>query len=109
MSESTTTRTRLLRPLFDRIVVKELDPEEIRRSGLVMPPTAADQQRPPHHGIVLAVGPGLEWWESVGAEMPVAVGDHIVFPWSAGTYVEVDEERLLVMRVGEVLGIVEEA
>jgi chaperonin GroES len=32
-----------------------------------------------------------------------------VFPASAGTWVEVDEERLLVCRVGELLGVLETA
>ena len=41
-------------------------------------------------------------------QMPVAPGDHVVFPASAGTWVEVDEEKLLVCRVGELLGVLEE-
>ena len=94
-----------LRPLFDQVVVKELDPERVRRSGLVVPPGSHDP--PPQQGIVLAVGPGLDWWEGAGVEMPVQPGDHVVFPASAGVWVEIDEERLLVCRVGEILGILE--
>jgi chaperonin GroES len=40
--------------------------------------------------------------------MPVKPGDHVVFPASAGVWVEVDEERLLVCRVGEILGVLDE-
>ena len=36
-------------------------------------------------------------------------GDHVVFPASAGTWVEVDDERLLVCRVVELLGVLETA
>ena len=96
-----------LRPLFDRIVIKELDPDRVRRSGLVVP--AGSQDPPPQQGIVLAVGPGLDWWEHVGVTMPVQPGDHVVFPGPAGVWVEVDEERLLVCRVTEILGILETA
>ncbi len=96
-----------LRPLFDQIVVKELDQDRMRRSGLVVP--AGTHDPPPQQGIVLAVGPGLDWWEQVGVEMPVQPGDHVVFPASAGVWVEVDEERLLVCRVVELLGILESA
>ena len=39
--------------------------------------------------------------------MPVRPGDHVVFPASDGAWVEVDEERLLVCRVTELLGILE--
>src|SRR5205085_2236612 len=57
-----------LRPLFDRIVIKELDPDRVRRSGLIVPP--GSEEPPPQHGIVLAIGPGLEWWDQMGVAMP---------------------------------------
>lgn len=94
-----------LRPLFDRIVIKELEPDRLRQSGLLVPP--GTNEPPPQHGIVLDVGPGLDWWASAGVQMPVQPGDHVVFPASAGVWVEVDEERLLVCRVGEILGVLE--
>src|SRR6478735_741784 len=40
-----------LRPLFDRVVIKELDPDRVRRSGLLVPP--GPDEPPPQHGIVL--------------------------------------------------------
>jgi chaperonin GroES len=94
-----------LRPLFDRIVIKELDQDRVRRSGLVVP--AGSHDPPPQQGIVLAVGPGLDWWEHVGVTMPVQPGDHVVFPATAGVWVEIDEERLLVCGVNDLLGVLE--
>jgi chaperonin GroES len=94
-----------LRPLFDQVVVKELDQDRMRRSGLVVP--QGIDEPPPQQGIVLAIGPGLDWWEGAGVDMPVAPGDHVVFPSAAGVWVEIDEERLLVCRVGEILGVLE--
>ena len=94
-----------LRPLFDRVVIKELEPDRIRQSGLLVPP--GSHEPPPHHGIVLAVGPGLDWWGAAGVVMPVRPGDHVVFPAAAGAWVEVEEERLLVCRIGELLGVLE--
>src|SRR6201999_2628809 len=70
------------RPLFDQIVIKERASDRVRRSGLVVPP--GTHEPPPEQGIVLAVGPGLDWWAGAGVEMPVEVGDHVVFPASAG-------------------------
>jgi len=96
-----------LRPLFDRVVIKELEPDRVRQSGLVVP--SGSHEPPPQHGIVLAIGPGIDWWESAGVSMPVRPGDHVVFPASAGVWVEVDEEKLLVCRVGELLGVLETA
>ncbi len=92
--------------MFDQVVIKELEPDRVRSSGLVLPP--GEHQSPPQHGIVLAVGPGLDWWGSVGVKMPVRPGDHVVFPASAGVWVEVEEERLLVCRVGQLLGVLAE-
>ena len=95
-----------LRPLFDQVVIKELEPDRVRQSGLLLPP--GEHETPPQHGIVLAVGPGLDWWGGVGIKMPVVPGDHVVFPGSAGVWVDVEEERLLVCRVGQLLGVLEE-
>lgn len=92
-----------LKPLFDRVVIKELEPDRVRASGLLVP--GGTQEGPPQHGIVLAVGAGVDWWEAAGVRMPVRPGDHVVFPASAGVWVDVEEERLLVCRVTELLGV----
>jgi chaperonin GroES len=94
-----------LRPLFDRVVIKELEPDRMRRSGLVVPEGL--NEPPPQHGIVLSVGQGVDWWEAAGVQMPIQPGDHVVFPGSAGVWIEVDEERLLVCRITELLGVLE--
>jgi chaperonin GroES len=57
--------------------------------------------------IVLEVGQGIDWWEAAGVRMPVRPGDHVVFPANAGAWVDVDDERLLVCRVTELLGVLE--
>jgi len=56
-----------------------------------------------------AICAGLDWWAQAGVEMPVHPGDHVVFPAAAGVWVEVDEERLLVCRVTQLLGVLESA
>lgn len=94
-----------LRPLFDQVVVKELEPDRMRKSGLLVPQGTHDL--PPNEGIVLAVGDGDP--ELPGFKMPVVPGDHVVFPRSAGVWVELDDERLLVCRVREILGVIETA
>jgi chaperonin GroES len=95
----------VLRPLFDQVVIKELEPERMRKSGLLVPQGTHDL--PPNEGIVLAVGDGPPDLPSF--RMPVAPCDHVVFPRSAGTWVELDDERLLVCRVREILGVIETA
>ena len=46
----------VLRPLFDQVVIKELEPDRMRKSGLLVPQGTHDL--PPNEGIVLAVGSG---------------------------------------------------
>jgi chaperonin GroES len=93
----------VLRPLFDQVVIKELEPDRMRKSGLLVP--EGTQDVPPNEGIVLAVGDGPP--ELPEFKMPVAPGDHVLFPRSAGVWVEVEDERLLVCRVREILGVIE--
>jgi chaperonin GroES len=93
-----------LRPIFDNVVIKELEPERMRKSGLLVPQGTHDL--PPNEGIVLAVGDGPP--DLPDFKMPVKVGDHVVFPRSAGAWVEVEDERLLVCKVRELLGVIEQ-
>ena len=81
----------VLRPLFDQVVIKELEPDRMRKSGLLVP--EGTQDVPPNEGIVLAVGDGPP--DLPDFKMPVAPGDHVLFPRSAGVWVEVEDERLL--------------
>src|SRR5918912_1699754 len=92
-----------LRPIFDQVVIKELEPDRMRKSGLLIPEGTDD--RPPNEGIVLAVGEGPP--DLPDFKMPLSPGDHVVFPRSAGVWVEIEDERLLVCRVREILGVIE--
>ncbi|MCW2968439.1 MAG: co-chaperone GroES [Solirubrobacteraceae bacterium] len=93
----------VLCPLFDQVVIKELEPERMRKSGLLVPEGTNDL--PPNEGIVLAVGDGPP--DLPDFTMPLGPGDHVVFPRTAGVWVEVEDERLLVCRVREILGVIE--
>ena len=95
----------VLRPLFDQVVIKELEPDRMRKSGLLVPQGTHDL--PPNEGIVLAVGDGPP--DLPDFKMPVTPGDHVVYPRSAGVWVEIEDERLLVCRVREILGVIERA
>jgi co-chaperonin GroES (HSP10) len=60
----------VLRPLFDHVVIKELEPDRMRKSGLLVPQGTHDL--PPNEGIVLAVGDGPP--ELPDFKMPVVAG-----------------------------------
>jgi chaperonin GroES len=94
-----------LRPLADRIVVKRIEEEEVKKGGIIIPDTAKEK---PQKGKVIAVGPGR--LDDQGKRMPMEVkeGDIVLFSKYAGTEVKVDDEELLVMREDEVLAVIEE-
>ena len=95
---------RQLRPLFDRVVIKELDPDRVRWSGLGR--LAGDHEPPPQHGIVLAVAGdrlvGVGRGRDAGQDR-----DH-VFPGRGGRLDRGRRGAPLVCRVGELLGVIEQ-
>lgn len=93
-----------LRPLNDRIVVEPIEQEEQTSSGLFLPETAKEK---PQQGKVLAVGPGARNEDGDRMELDVRVGDTVLFAKYAGTEIKLDGKKVLIMKEGDVLGVVE--
>lgn len=93
-----------IKPLEDRIVVKQLDAEQTTASGLVIPDTAKEK---PQEGEVVAVGPGR--FNEDGDEripMDVSVGDKVIYSKYGGTEVKYGGEEYLILSARDVLAIV---
>jgi chaperonin GroES len=92
------------RPLHDRVVVRRIDAEERSAGGIIIPDTAREK---PGQGKVLAVGPGAR--DETGRLVPLDVkaGDTVLFGKWSGTEVRIDGEDLLVMKEGDILGVLE--
>jgi chaperonin GroES len=94
-----------LKPLADRIVVEPLEKEETFANGqLVLPETAKEK---PQQGKILAAGPGARDENGKRIEMEVEVGDTVLFAKYAGTEIKVDGKKVLILKEGDVLAIVE--
>jgi len=91
-----------LKPLGDRVVLKQLAPEETTKSGIILP-TAAKEK--PQEAEVVAVGPGTVV-DGKKIEMEVAVGDKVIYSKYAGTEVKLDSEEFIVVKQGDILAIV---
>ena len=91
-----------VKPLGDRIVVRRLDAEEMTAGGIVLPDAAKEK---PKQGEIVAVGDGKLTEEGELVPMRVKVGDIIVFTSYSGTEVTLGDEKLLIMREDDVLGI----
>ena len=93
---------RTFEPLGDRVVIKQLEQEEVSRGGLVLPDSAKEK---PQEGEVIAIGPGRLTDDGKRLPMELTVGDKILYARYAGTEVkgDDDEEELLVLRESDIL------
>ena len=92
------------RPLHDRVVVRRVESEAKSAGGIIIPDTAKEK---PVQGEVLAVGPGAR--DDAGRTIPmdVRVGDIVLFGKWGGTEVKLDGEDVLVLKEGDIIGIVD--
>lgn len=92
-----------LKPLFDKIVIKQVDAVETTASGIVLPGTAKEK---PQMAEVIAAGPGgiIDGKE---IKMEVKVGDKVLYSKYAGSDFKIDNETLTIIRQSDVLAIVE--
>ncbi len=92
-----------LKPLGDRVVIKQLEAEEKTKSGIVLPSQAKEK---PQEAEVVAVGPGgiVDGKEVV---MQVKVGDKVIYSKYAGTEVKVESKEYIIVKQSDILAIIE--
>lgn len=95
----------MIKPLNDFIVLKPLTREEVTASGIILPDTA-DKDRP-ESGEVVAVGPGKKKEDGSREAMEVKPGDKVMFKKYAPDEIKIDKEEYLVIRMDDVVGIIE--
>ncbi|MCH5219074.1 MAG: co-chaperone GroES [Muribaculaceae bacterium] len=88
-----------VKPLADRVLIQPVAAEEVTVSGIIIPDSAKEK---PLKGTVLAVGPGTK-----DEKMELKVGDTVLYGKYAGTEVEIDGEKVLIMRQNDVLAVFE--
>ncbi|HEY3414215.1 MAG TPA: co-chaperone GroES [Armatimonadota bacterium] len=92
----------MLRPLADRIIVKNTGAEETTKGGIVLPDTAKEK---PTTGEVIAVGPGKTLENGQVAPVEVKAGDKVLYGKYAGTEVKVDGEEYVILRHDDILAV----
>ena len=93
-----------LRPLDDRVVIKQSEEEEKTSGGIILPDTAKEK---PQIGKVIAVGPGKILDNGKRAEMSVKKNDTVIYAKYMGNDIEIDGEKYVILKESDVLGIVE--
>ena len=91
-----------VRPLHDRILVKRLEEQEVKKGGIIIPDTAKEK---PMEGKVIAVGSGKLEKDGKRTPLEVKVGDRVLFGKYAGTEIKIDDEEHVILREEEVLGV----
>ncbi|MBO4945808.1 MAG: co-chaperone GroES [Muribaculaceae bacterium] len=87
-----------IRPLADRVLIKPTPAEEVTMAGIIIPDSAKEK---PLKGEIIAAGNGTK-----DEEMVVKPGDQVLYGKYAGTEVEIEGEKLLIMRQSDVLAII---
>ncbi|MBE5777847.1 MAG: co-chaperone GroES [Clostridiales bacterium] len=92
-----------VKPLGDRVVIKDIEMEETTKSGILLTSTAKEK---PQMAEVLAVGPGgnVDGKEIV---MNIKVGDKVIYSKYAGTDVKIDGQEMKIVRQSDILATVE--
>ena len=85
-----------IRPLADRVLIKPAAAEEKTLGGIIIPDSAKEK---PLKGV--AVGNGTK-----DEEMVVKNGDTVLYGKYAGTEIELDGEKYLIMRQSDILAII---
>ena len=93
-----------IRPLQDRVIVRQLEEEEKTEGGIIIPDTAKEK---PMEGRVVAVGKGKVLEGGKVVPLDVKEGDRVLFSKYAGTEVKLEGEEHLIMREDDILGIIE--
>ena len=90
-----------IKPLFDRVVIKNVEAEETTKSGIILTSSAKEK---PQMAEVLAVGPGGKV-DGKDVTMQVEVGQKVIYSKYAGTEVEFEGTKYLIMRQSDILAV----
>ncbi len=93
----------MLKPLGDRVVLKQLEAEETTKGGIIL---TSQSKEKPQEAEVIAVGPGAKVDGKV-VPVEVKVGDKVVYSKYAGLEVKYDDTEYIIVKESDILAIVE--
>lgn len=91
-----------VKPLSDRVLVKPLEEQEVKKGGIIIPDTAKEK---PQQGEIVEIGPGRTTEDGKRVSMEVKKGDKVLYGKYSGTEVTVDGAEYLILRESDVLAI----
>ena len=92
-----------LKPLFDRVVIKDAEMEETTKGGLILTSSAKEK---PQYAYVVSVGPGGVV-DGKDVTMQVKEGQKVVYSKYAGTEIKIDDVEYTIVKQSDILAVVE--
>ena len=93
-----------LKPLFDRVVLKNIKQKSTTKSGIIIPESVGDE---PIYAEVIAIGNG-DTFEGEVCPMCVSVGDKVLYNKYGSVSFKQNDEEFVILRQSDIFGIVEE-
>jgi len=87
-------------PLYDRVLLKRLEEQEVKKGGIIIPDTAKEK---PQEAEVISVGKGRVAEDGKVIALEVKKGDKVLIGKFSGTEVTIDGEELVILREEEIL------
>jgi chaperonin GroES len=91
-------------PLYDRVLLKRFEEQEVRKSGIIIPDTAKEK---PQEAEIIDVGKGRVTDEGKTIALAVKKGDRVLIGKYSGTEVMVDGVEHIIVREEEILAVIE--
>ena len=92
-----------MKPLGDRVVIKNMEAEETTRGGIILTNSAKEK---PVMAEIVAVGPGGNV-DGKEVTMQVSVGQKVIYSKYAGTEIKLDGVEYIIVRQSDILAVVE--
>jgi len=87
-------------PLYDRVLLKRIEEQEVKKGGIIIPDTAKEK---PQEALVVEAGKGRVSDEGKVIPLEVKKGDRVLIGKYSGTEVTVEGEELVIVREEEIL------
>jgi len=91
-------------PLYDRVLLKRLEEQEVKRGGIIIPDTAKEK---PQEAEIIEVGKGRVNEDGKTISLAVKKGDRVLIGKYSGTEVTIDGVEHVIVREEEILAVIE--
>ena len=92
-----------IQPLADRVIVKPVVEDEVKKGGIIIPDTAKEK---PMEGEIIEVGSGRLTEDGTKVDLEVKKGDRVLYGKYSGTEVAIEGEEFLIMRESDIFAVI---